>query len=189
MQLAVFDGMLARLQQRASWGREHPTAALLIAAMAAGLAVTVVVQPVDVVTTRLWNQPSGYGQGGESGQSRGQRGHRDLCRGPAIMRVCSGFLGLSNPCTFPLYASLLQSSMVYPRCTAMPGSARRRLWFWRVRRRYTRAAQRTCCGWGPTPWLHCFCWTTSRGRCSCTRHSEGSGQTLLGIEKTHPASE
>lgn len=42
-----------------SWLREHPGAALLLSAMAAGLAVTAVVQPVDVVTTRLWNQPGG----------------------------------------------------------------------------------------------------------------------------------
>lgn len=81
VQLAVFDGVKARLlrpppqqqQQRqagrdggaaaaaGAWLREHPGAATLLAAMAAGLAVTAVVQPVDVVTTRLWNQPGGAG--------------------------------------------------------------------------------------------------------------------------------
>lgn len=61
IQLAVFDGVKARLQrQEDGWGRRHPTAALLAAAMAAGLAVTAVIQPVDVVTTRLWNQPGGW---------------------------------------------------------------------------------------------------------------------------------
>lgn len=39
------------------WMRRHPGAAALVAALAAGFAVTAVVQPVDVVTTRLWNQP------------------------------------------------------------------------------------------------------------------------------------
>lgn len=66
VQLAVFDGLVTRLQQQEGWGQEHPTAALLVAAMAAGLAVTAVVQPVDVVTTRLWNQPGGRGLGRES---------------------------------------------------------------------------------------------------------------------------
>ncbi|EFN54395.1 hypothetical protein CHLNCDRAFT_24985 [Chlorella variabilis] len=56
IQLAVFDGVKARLHQEQQWGREHPTAALLVSAMCAGLAVTAVVQPVDVITTRLWNQ-------------------------------------------------------------------------------------------------------------------------------------
>ena len=44
-----------------SWLRAHPGAAVLLSAMAAGLAVTAVVQPVDVVTTRLWNQPGAVG--------------------------------------------------------------------------------------------------------------------------------
>lgn len=61
MQLAVFDGVKARLQRdEDGWGRRHPTAALLTAAMAAGLAVTAVVQPVDVITTRVWNQPGAW---------------------------------------------------------------------------------------------------------------------------------
>ncbi|KAL4458397.1 hypothetical protein ABPG75_013262 [Micractinium tetrahymenae] len=64
VQLAVFDGVKARLQRdEDGWGRRHPTAALLAAAMAAGLAVTAVIQPVDVVTTRLWNQPVVNGVG------------------------------------------------------------------------------------------------------------------------------
>ncbi|PRW59750.1 mitochondrial carrier [Chlorella sorokiniana] len=78
VQLAVFDGLKARLlrppqqaqqgQQQpgssaGSWLRAHPGAALLLSAMAAGLAVTAVVQPVDVVTTRLWNQPVVNGVG------------------------------------------------------------------------------------------------------------------------------
>jgi hypothetical protein len=71
IQLAVFDGVKARLQQlgqqrgqgrgekggSGGWGQAHPVAVLLLSAMAAGLAVTAVVQPVDVITTRLWNQP------------------------------------------------------------------------------------------------------------------------------------
>lgn len=47
VQLAVFDGVKARLQRdEGSWGRRHPTAALFAAAMAAGLAVTAVIMPV-----------------------------------------------------------------------------------------------------------------------------------------------
>lgn len=64
VQLAVFDGVKSRLQrQERGWFKEHPGAALLVAAMAAGLAVTAFVQPVDVITTRLWNQPGAPLQG------------------------------------------------------------------------------------------------------------------------------
>ncbi|PSC68368.1 mitochondrial carrier [Micractinium conductrix] len=64
VQLAVFDGVKARLQRdEGSWGRRHPTAALFAAAMAAGLAVTAVIMPVDVINTRIWNQPVVNGVG------------------------------------------------------------------------------------------------------------------------------
>lgn len=83
VQLAVFDGVKARLQrrqqgqQRSAWLADHPGATLLLAAMAAGLAVTVVVQPVDVICTRLWNQP-----GEEKRAMAGARGA--LCCGVAV---------------------------------------------------------------------------------------------------------
>lgn len=86
VQLAVFDGVKQRLQargrRRGGWLAEHPGAAVLLAAMAAGLAVTAVVQPVDVVTTRLWNQPGALVDGGAE-----ERGHwRAACQGAGTAR-------------------------------------------------------------------------------------------------------
>mgnify|MGYP001810520377 CR=1 FL=1 len=98
VQLAVFDGVKARLQREQRWGREHPTAALLVAAMTAGLAVTAVIQPVDVITTRLWNQP-GDGPGVLGGDGPWLRvcshlpPRKLVCAHACLPHVCSGQRG------------------------------------------------------------------------------------------------
>eukprot|EP00887_Chlorella_sp_A99_P002395 scaffold10.g2395.t1 len=63
VQLSVFDGVRSELIRRQEWFRERPAAAAAAASLAAGLAVTAVINPLDVVTTRLWNQPVVGGRG------------------------------------------------------------------------------------------------------------------------------
>lgn len=63
MQLAVYDTAKARLLEATDGRAINPVQLHIAASLLAGMAVTASINPIDVVTTRLWNQPVVGGRG------------------------------------------------------------------------------------------------------------------------------